>query len=116
FVSSSFWISHNGRMRSGRLLRVGSPRDPLFFVTDGFVTDGERWWPKATSMDETSDSALVRLTDMPPAEGEPRLIAEQGNAARATVRFRTLRRPPDQGGAGGCGRRSTPLARAAARR
>src|SRR5262249_53085529 len=33
FQTSSFWMSHNGRMWSGRFLRVGSPRDPLFFVT-----------------------------------------------------------------------------------
>lgn len=30
----AFWMSHNDRMQSDRFLRVGSPRDPLFFVTE----------------------------------------------------------------------------------
>jgi hypothetical protein len=34
FPTSSFWMSHSDRMQSGRFLRVGSPRDPLFFVTE----------------------------------------------------------------------------------
>src|SRR5262249_13599524 len=56
------WTSHNGRMISERLLRVGPARDPLFFIT------GRQY-----RMDDTVDTA---------ARAEPRLLTEQGVGAR----------------------------------
>src|SRR5262249_47112721 len=54
--------SHNGRMISERLLRVGPARAPLFFIT------GRQY-----RMDDTVDTA---------ARAEPRLLTEQGVGAR----------------------------------
>src|ERR1700746_4123609 len=61
FRVSSFWISHNGRMPSGRFLRVGSPRDPLFFVTEIGLTypiepaRHSNWKLRGQASDDASD-------------------------------------------------------------
>src|SRR5499427_994261 len=81
---SSFWISHNGRMPSGRFLRVGSPRDPLFFVTEIGPTcpvepaRHSNWKLRGTR-------AMTPAIGSLEADLEPRLVAEQGTAARVAA-------------------------------
>lgn len=61
-------MSHNGRINSGRLSRVGPGRDPLFFITE----TGQ------VHRDEMSANVDTSVS-------EPRLIAEQGVAARVAA-------------------------------
>lgn len=81
FRLSSYWMSHNGRMEFGRFLRVGSARGPLFFVTE------KR--PDVLDRVETADSLQASewrpMIDTIETSGEPRLIAEQGIAARVAA-------------------------------
>jgi ribosome maturation factor RimP len=72
-------------MTSDRFLRVGSPGNPLFFVTE----DRPAWPPAsqhAAGTNEAGNNATGMTTSLDlHATDEPRLITEQGAAARVAV-------------------------------
>src|SRR5258708_39627298 len=80
FEASSFWMSHNGRMWSGRFLRVCSPRDPLFFGIDfGLLGSGRgegarsgdklrakrEWYQRSTLSGQIPNRASSRSSSLP---------------------------------------------------
>src|SRR6516225_8392768 len=71
-------------MPSGWFLRVGSPRDPLFFVTEiGPMCRSNRDGTRTGSCE--AKRAMTAAIGSLPADPEPRLVAEQGIAARVAA-------------------------------
>src|SRR5258708_14570393 len=71
-------------MPSGRFLRVGSPRDPLFFVTEiGPMCPVEP--ARHSNWKLQGKRAMTPAIGSLRADLEPRLVADQGTAARVAA-------------------------------